>query len=169
MPIMTLRLTLIALALSFATASQAQSKDWYFAPSIVYTNDDGDRNIDDSLSGGQISFGRNMTDYLSLEGLLGYSNISGFCEPGNCFPDQEHLDISANLLAYYDRDSVFAPYLLVGVGYLSVGADEGPQFTQSLGDDNNPSGSVGLGFKWRMGQSEFSIRGEHRVRGLYPA
>jgi len=164
MPRITLQLTFIALALSFATATQAQSGDWYVAPSIVFTNDDADRALDDSFSGGQISVGRNMTDTLSLEGLLGYSSISAWCVPGDCYPDQKHLDISANLLAYYDRDSVFTPYVMVGFGYLGVDAEEGPQFVRNTGTDNNPSGSVGFGFKWRMGQSNFSIRGEHRVR-----
>jgi len=158
------RLTIIVFALFFTTVAQGQSDDWYVVPSIVYTNDDADRNIDDSLSGGQISIGRNITNTLSLEGLLGYSIISGYCEPGNCWPDQKHLDISANLLAYYDRDSAFTPYLMVGFGYLGVDAEDGPQFVGNTGTDNNPSGSVGLGFKWRMGQSDFSLRGEHRLR-----
>ena len=165
MPKFTLQLTVIALILSFATTAQGQSDDWYVAPSIVYNNDDADRALEDSFSGGQISIGRNMTDYLSLEGLLGYSSIKGYCgRPGDCYPDQKHLDISANLLAYYDRDSVFAPYLLVGVGYLGEDAEDGLPFIKDTGGDNNPTGSVGLGFKWHMGQSNFSIRGEHRVR-----
>lgn len=168
MPRITLQWTFIALALSFVTAAQAQSGDWYVAPSIMYTDDDGERNIDDSVAGGQISVGRNISDYLSFEGLVGYSAISGWCSsPTDCFPDQDHLDISANLLAFYDRDSVFAPYLLVGVGYLAVNADVGPQFTQSMGSDSNPTASVGVGLKWRMGQSNFSIRGEHRVRTAF--
>jgi len=106
-----------------------------------------------------------MTDTLSLEGLLGYSSINAYCgRPGDCYPDQKHLDISANLLAYYDRDSVFTPYVMVGFGYLGVDAEEGPQFVRNTGTNNNPSGSVGVGFKWRLGQSDFSIRGEHRLR-----
>jgi len=163
----TMRFTIIALALTFATAAHAQSDDWYVAGSIVYNNDDPDRVLDDSLSGGQINVGRNMTEFLTLEGLLGYSSISAWCVPGDCYPDQTHLDISANLLAFYDRDSVFAPYLLVGVGYLSVKDETGLPFIKDTGEDNNPTASVGLGFKWRMGQSNFSIRGEHRVRVAY--
>ena len=159
-----IRLTIIVFALFFTTVAQAQSDSWYVAPSIVHNNDDADRALDDSFSGGQISIGRNMTEYLSLEGLLGYSSISAWCIPGDCYPDQKHLDISANLLAYYDRDSVFAPYLLVGVGYLGEDADDGLPFIKDTGGDSNPTGSVGLGFNWRMGQSNFSIRGEHRVR-----
>jgi len=97
----TLQLTLIALAMSFTTAANGQSNDWYVAPSIVYTNDAPERNIDDSLAGAQVVVGRNITDYLSVEGLLGYSAISGWCPgPASCFPDHNHLDLSANVLAF---------------------------------------------------------------------
>jgi len=164
MTISPMRLTIFVFALLFTTVAQAQSSNWYVAPSIIYNNDDADRALDDSFSGGQISIGRNMTDYLSLEGLIGYSSISAWCVPGDCYPDQKHLDISANLLAYYDRDSVFAPYLLVGIGYLGEDEADGLPFIKDTGGDSNPTGSVGVGFKWRMGQSNFSIRGEHRVR-----
>ncbi len=167
MTIFPMRLTIIVFALFFTTVAQAQSDNWYVAPSIVYNNDDSDRALDDSLSGGQISVGRNMTEFLTFEGLLGYSSISAWCVPGDCYPDQTHLEISANLLAYYDRDSVFAPYLLVGVGYLGEDADDGLPFIKDTGGDSNPTGSVGVGFKWRMGQSNFSIRAEHRLRTAF--
>jgi len=146
-----MRFILIALALSFATVANGQSDDWYIAPSIVFTDDDDDRKIDDSLAGGQISVGRNISTFASLELLLGYSKIDGV------FDDESHLDVSANLLAFYDRDSTFAPYVMLGVGYLGV------NYT-AAGNENRPTGSLGLGFKWRMGQSNFSIRGEYRAR-----
>ena len=84
-----MRLTVIVLALSFATVAQGQSDNWYVAPAIVFTDDDGDRNIDDSLAGGQISVGRNISEFMSLELLLGYSKIDGI------FDDESHLDVSA--------------------------------------------------------------------------
>ena len=146
-----IRFTIFGLALSFATVALGQSDDWYVAPSIVFTDDDGDRNIDDSLAGGQISVGRNISTFASLELLLGYSKIDGI------FDDESHLDVSANLLAFYDRDSTFAPYVMLGVGYLGV------NYT-AAGNENRPTGSLGLGFKWRMGQSNFSLRGEYRAR-----
>ena len=73
-----MRVTIIVFALLFTTVAQAQSDNWYVAPSIVYTDDDADRRIDDSLAGGQIVVGRNILEYLSVEGLLGYSNIKGY-------------------------------------------------------------------------------------------
>jgi OOP family OmpA-OmpF porin len=62
---------------------------------------------------------------------------------------------------------VFSPYLLLGVGYLGADADEGPQFAGNTGTDNNPTASVGLGLKWRLGQSNYSIRAEHRLRTAF--
>ncbi len=165
----TTRFTIILLTLFSATVASAQSGDWYVAPSIIYNNDAAYRAIDDSLSGFQVTAGRNMTDHLSLEGLLSYSDISAEdCAPGDCFPDQKHTEFSANLLAYYDRDSTFAPYLLAGVGYLNVNADAeaGIPFTRESGETAAVA-SLGLGLKWRLGQSNFSIRVEHRLRSAF--
>ena len=160
------RLTVIVLALSIATAAQGQVGDWYVAPSIIFNNDAAYRAVDDSLSGAQVTVGRNMSEHLSLEGLLGYSDINAYCDPVDCYRDQEHLEFSANLLAYLDRDKTFAPYLLLGVGYLDVGLEEGTGFARDSGDSAATT-SAGLGFKWRMGQSNFSIHGEHRARIVF--
>jgi OOP family OmpA-OmpF porin len=158
------RITIIALALLSGPLAFGQSTDWYVAPSIVFTNDDAFRAIDDSFAGFQVSGGRNISDHVSLEALLGYSDIAGYCEPGDCYPDQQILDISVNLLGYYDRDARFAPYALAGVGYQSADADEGPQYVRFTGKGSNPTATFGLGLLWRMGESRYSIRVEHRAR-----
>ena len=137
----SIRLTLILFVLAFSAMAQGQEDDWYIAPSIIWFNDDPDRALDESLAGAQVNVGRNLTQYLSLEGLLGYSSIKAACVPGDCYPDQKHLDFSANLLAFYDRDATFAPYAMVGVGYLGVDADEGPEFVRNTGSDNRPTAS----------------------------
>lgn len=159
------RLTLTGLALSFfATTAFAQSGDWHVAPSLIWNDDDAYRAIDDSVSGIQFNVGRTMTEHLTLEGLLGYSDIpTEPCEPFDCFPGQRHLDLGANLLAFYDRDRSFAPYLLVGVGYLNVNLEPGTDFNRNSGDSSATS-TGGLGFIWRMGDSSWSIRGEYRAR-----
>jgi OOP family OmpA-OmpF porin len=158
MTTLPIRLLILALALSFVTTAHGQWDEWYVAPSIVYTDDDPDRVIDDSFAGAQISIGRNITEYLSVEGLLGYSAIDGWVGSTISYPDQDHLDISANLLAFYDRERTFAPYVIVGIGYLGV------SFSDSGGDDNRPTATAGLGFKWKMGSSNISIRAESRAR-----
>ena len=153
-----IRLALAGLALSFATTATGQSGDWNVTPSLIW-NDDGEyRAIDDSVSGVQVNVGRTMTEHLSLEGLLGYSSITGYCEPGDCYPDQTHLDIGANLLAFYNRDWLFAPYALVGVGFLNVSGEEGPMFVRDSGLGNGATASYGAGLVWHMGKGKYSIR-----------
>ena len=163
MPSFSVRLITIVLFICWAADSYGQSEEWYVSGSLIYNNDDADRAIDDSLSGIQFNAGKNLTEHLSLEGMLGYSDMSAeLCEPDDCFPDQQHLDLSANLLAYFDRTRPIAPYALVGVGYLGVKAEDGT-FNWETGD-NAATATVGLGLKWRLGQSNFSIRAEHRAR-----
>jgi hypothetical protein len=112
------RLIGVLLAVIVALPAQAQWNDWYVAPSIVYFDDDPDRVVEDAFAGLQITAGRNITERMTLEGLLGYSSIDGYSDSTIRIPDQKHLDISANLLTFYDRERTFAPYVIVGIGYL---------------------------------------------------
>ncbi len=136
--------------------------DWYVAGSIVYNDDDPDRRFDDGISGLQFNVGRHITDYLTLEGQLGYSDIDGFFFRNGAWvrDSVSQLDVSANLLAFYDRNRAFAPYIIAGIGYLGQSVNGG-------GDENRPSATLGAGFKWRIGQSRFSIRNEYRARLAY--
>ena len=151
------QLILFMIASLSATLACAQTGTWYVSPAIAYTDDDPDRQIQDEIGGGQIHVGRHMSDHFTLEGLFGYSNLSGWPGPGGTTPDQQHLDISANLLAYYDRDAGFAPYALVGLGYLGTNLDPG-------GDENRPSGTAGMGVLWTFGRGVYSLRSEVRAR-----
>jgi len=160
------RLTIVFLGLSVSAMAQGLSDDWYIATSIVHNDDDAERVLDDSLSGIQFNAGWDINDYVSLEGLLGYSDISAFCEPGDCYPDQRHIDVAGNILISMNRDRRFVPYFLVGVGYLGVGADDGPQIVSGAGDGGATT-SIGIGFKWRMGQSKYSLRVERRARLVF--
>jgi OOP family OmpA-OmpF porin len=153
MKILATQLIFFAIVSLSATLAYAQNGTWYVSPAIVYTDDDPDRVIEDAIAGGQIHVGRHMSDHFTLEGLFGYSDLKGW--PG--YPDQQHLEISADLLAFYDRDAGFAPYALVGLGYLSVDLDPGS-------DDNRPSGTAGLGFVWTFGRGVYSLRAEARSR-----
>jgi hypothetical protein len=79
-----LALVLIPLA---PLAAQAEEGEWYVSPSIAYTDDDPDRKIDDSFSGGQVQVGREMGKHLWLEGLFGYHDIDGLTSFRTaCFP-----------------------------------------------------------------------------------
>ncbi|MCH8101374.1 MAG: hypothetical protein IIB74_13205, partial [Proteobacteria bacterium] len=96
------RLTCIVLAVFLAPTVYGQNSDWTMTLAAVYTDDDGARNIDDSVAGVQLSIGRAFTENTSFEALLGYSDIDGF-------PGQQHLELGANLLVFIDRESTFAP------------------------------------------------------------
>ena len=146
-------LTHCILAVLLSATAHGQNGDWYVAPVVVYTDDDGDRKIDDSLAGAQLSFGRAVTERISLEGLLGYSNIRGF-------PGQVHWEASFNVLGFVNRDSAISPYLLAGVGYLGTAFDNG-------GTENRPTGIFGIGVTWALGDGFLTLRAEHRARLAY--
>jgi hypothetical protein len=80
-------MTLVLIPLA-PLAAQAEEGEWYVSPSIAYTDDDPDRKVDDSFSGGQVQVGREMGEHLWLEGLFGYHDIDGF-------PGQEPLSVGS--------------------------------------------------------------------------
>jgi OOP family OmpA-OmpF porin len=143
-------------------AAQADEGDWYISPSIVYTDDDGDRLIDDSLAGGQIQVGKEMSEHFSLEGLLGYHDIDGF-------PGQEHLEIGVNAIRKFRPDSLFTPYAIGGLGYLR--ADAGLPDFGGVPDAGTASSSVtataGLGLQVNFSDSPWSLRFEYRLRHAF--
>jgi OOP family OmpA-OmpF porin len=147
-----------ALLSPFATTA-AEPGDWYVGGSAVYTDDDPARRLDDIVGGGQAYVGRKLTDVFALEGRIGYSDIDGWPN----WPlitereSQEFLDIGLDLVSHLNPDGSFSPYLVFGAGYLGTR-------TASGSDENRPSGSAGLGFSWKLGDSAFSIRGDYRFR-----
>jgi len=160
-------LAIVLLALPALATAQDAARDWYIAPTITYFDDDGERKIDDGLAGGQIAFGRTLTEHLSAEVMLGYLDVSGWPDNGTLASlGQKHLELGASLLAYPNRNWAFAPYFLVGAGYLSVDVENprGGVFDDFFSEADGASASLGLGFDWKMGESKFSIRGEYRAR-----
>lgn len=161
---MTRLLKLLALAplLLVSLPAQADEGDWYIAPSIVYTDDDGDRLIDDSFAGAQIQVGREMSERFLLEGLLGYHDIDGF-------PGQEHLEIGVNAIRKFRPESMFSPYAIGGLGYLR--ADAGLPDFGGIPDAGTTSSSVtataGLGLQVNFSDSPWSLRAEYRLRRAF--
>jgi OOP family OmpA-OmpF porin len=161
---MTRLLKLLPLAglLLVSVAAQADEGDWYISPSIVYSDDDGDRLIDDSVAGGQIQVGREMSERFSLEGLLGYHDIDGF-------PGQEHLEIGLNAIRKFRPDSMFSPYVIGGLGYLR--ADAGlPDFggIPAAGTtSSSATATAGLGLQVNFSDSPWSLRAEYRLRHAF--
>jgi len=158
---MTRLIKLLPLAplLLVSLPAQADEGDWYIAPSIAYTDDDGDRLIDDGVSGGQIQVGKDMSDRFSLEGLLGYHDIDGFS-------GQELLEIGVNAILKFRPDSMFSPYAIGGLGYLR--ADAGLPDFGGVPDAGTTSSSAtataGLGLQVNFSDSPWSLRAEYRLR-----
>jgi OOP family OmpA-OmpF porin len=147
----TLYFIVILTLMSFHSSVFAQEGSWYLTPAIIYFDDDPDRALDDGIAGGSISGGWYFTDNLALEGALGYADIGGW------FEDQTHLDLSVNLLAYMIPDASLSPYIIMGLGYLGTE-------TASGSEENRPSGTLGAGIKWNLGDTRFAIRAEYRAR-----
>ena len=63
-------LAIPAILVPLATAA-ADPADWYLGGSIVYTDDDPERRLDDVIGGGQLHVGRHLTDVFALEGRIG--------------------------------------------------------------------------------------------------
>jgi OOP family OmpA-OmpF porin len=150
------KLVVITAMLVSATFAHADVGDWYVIPSVVYSDDDGDRVIDDGISGGQVQVGREMGEHFWLEGLLGYHDISGW--PG--YPDQQHIEVGLNAIGNLRPYGAFSPYLTGGVGYLRSDPSSGSA-------DNTAIATAGIGFKIRFGASRWSLRNEWRVRQVF--
>jgi len=161
---MTRLLKLLPLAgfVLVSLAAQADEGDWYISPSIAYFDDDGDRLIDDSVAGGQIQVGKEMSERFSLEGLLGYHDIDGFS-------GQEHLEIGLNAIRKFRPDSLFSPYAIGGLGYLR--ADAGLPDFGGVPTGGSTSSSVtataGLGLQVNFSDSPWSLRAEYRLRHAF--
>ena len=153
------KLAALAVILLIPFSAIAEEGDWYVAPSISYTDDDGDRKIDDSLGGLQLQVGREMGPRLSLEGLLGYHDIDGF-------PGQTHLEVGINAIGNLLPDSMLSPYILGGLGYLRADVGE-PDFgglPLAGTTASNATATAGLGLQLKFGDSPWSMRAEWRLR-----
>lgn len=152
----------LAVFLLLPLVVQADEGDWYVSPAIVYTDDDGDRKIDDSLAGAQIQVGKEMSERFSLEGLLGYHDIDGF-------PGQTHLEIGVNAIRKFRPDSMFTPYALGGLGYLRADVDL-PDFggvPEAGTASSSVTATAGLGLQVNFSDSPWSLRAEYRLRHAF--
>lgn len=137
-------------ALCLVAFTGAAAEDNYLAPAFVYTDDGVDRLVDDGASGGQIALGHFISDYLAIEGLVGFSSLNGV-------DDLNLLEVGVNGLLMANRNGTLAPYLLAGVGYLNVDSE-------IYSDDSQTAYSYGAGLQWRLGARPMAARLEYRVR-----
>ncbi len=141
---------LIVLGILCVTVTPAHGGEMYVAPAVVHTDDDGDRLVDDSIGGGQISVGWVLSDRVSIEGMGGYSWLSGV-------DDLKIWDASVNLLYSFNPYSNLSPYLLGGVGMMRTDG-------KTVDKEDSALATAGLGLLYRFGNSPVSLRLEYRAR-----
>jgi OOP family OmpA-OmpF porin len=139
---------------------------WYVAPSIIYNDGDKERLVDDGFSGFQFAAGRDIGDWISIEGMFGYSSMDGYYRSGNSgdftYDSESVFDFAANILLHYDREAEWDPYIMGGLGYLRYDYDF------DNGHEARPSGTIGVGLKWHPEWSDrIAFRGEARWRLAY--
>jgi OOP family OmpA-OmpF porin len=157
-----LKLAILALLLPTTFVAQAAEGDWYVAPSVVYFDDDPDRKVDAGVSGGQVQFGKEMSQRFLLEGLLGYHDIDGF-------PAQEHLELGINALGKFRPGRRFSPYVIGGLGFLraDVGLPDFNGLPTAGTTSNSATVTGGLGLMARFGDSRWALRTEWRARHAF--
>jgi OOP family OmpA-OmpF porin len=157
-----LKLATISVLLLAPFTAGAEKGEWHITPSVAYTDDDGDRRIDDSLAGLQVQVGKSVSEHFSLEGLLGYHDIDGF-------PGQKHLEVGFNAIGDLWPDRRYSPYFIGGVGYLraDVGQPDFGGLPAAGSTASNPTGTAGLGLRARFGDSPWSLRAEWRLRRTF--
>ena len=144
---------LFMLGILCVACTTTNAGEMYFTPAIVYTDDDKYRQVDDMAGGGQISFGWVLTDRVSIEGMGGYSWLSGV-------NDLKIWDVSINVLLSLSPDSRLSPYVIGGVGMTNTDS-------KIMDAENSAMGTFGLGVMYRFGDSPVSLRLEHRLRSEY--
>ena len=73
------------------------------------------------------------------------------------YPDQDQTALNVNLMNIYNRDGLFSPYILAGLGV--VNTDIGSE------DGDDLQGQLGLGVLTRLWGSRLSLRTEALARG----
>lgn len=140
----------VVFAVFCLTAGAVAAAEMYFTPSAVYTDDDKDRGVDDDVTGGQLGLGWVLSRRVSIEGVLGYSELGGV-------DDLKIWDGALNLLISLSPDSRLSPYLLGGIGMMNSDS-------KAIDPENSALANVGIGLMIRFGDSPVSLRLEHRAR-----
>ncbi|MEM1176323.1 MAG: outer membrane beta-barrel protein, partial [Pseudomonadota bacterium] len=128
-------LTVLLLASLFASASATADQN-YLVPSVVYTDDDKDRLVDDDFGGLELALGNQLTDRFALEGRLGIHQLDGV-------DDLDMVELGLTGLLNLADDRAVTPYALAG---LSVLRTRSVVFNDRL----TPAVSAGAGLKLRV-------------------
>ena len=143
--------SLVLTFLALATAG-AQAQEMYITPGIVFTDDDGDRLVDDQFGGGQIAVGRYIHEQVAIEAVLEASSLDGV----------DNLDLTSlgvNARFVFNRENRIQPYVLVGAGFQNEDSDLFPSGTDGYLN-------VGGGVEAKLGNSPAALRAEYKARTI---
>jgi hypothetical protein len=137
-----------AVALTEPAPAPEEVGQAYITPMATWTNLDGDRDketvdsdvtseneFDDGFQGGQLGIGFALEEHWNMEIMLQQWDIED--NNSSSGADAEQTGIVLNLLNLYNRDGMFSPYVLAGVGVNDVDGAEDQ-------DDLQAQGGVGL-------------------------
>ncbi len=129
----------------------------------TYIFADSDRHVDDDLVGGAVGFGYALSEHFNVEFDFQSLNMDGDGtfdggEGGSiAYPDQDQTALNVNLMNIYNRDGLFSPYILAGLGV--VNTDIGSE------DRDDLQGQLGLGVLTKLWGNRLSLRTEALARG----
>ena len=147
---------LVAITLSFAmgTVATAQEGQTYITFSGDLVDDDKDRNVEDS-TGLSIAIGKHYSERWNFEGFVHTADF----DANGTSNSQSHLELGANALWMFNRDSMVSPYLLGGLSMLQVDADNG-------NDSEDAAASIGAGVLFKT-SDRFAFRVQYRLRNQF--
>jgi OOP family OmpA-OmpF porin len=112
-----------------------------------YISADDDRHVDDGFAGGLVGFGYALSDHFNVEFDMQRLNLDGegtFLMDGGeggpistPYPDQDQTALNLNLVNIYNRDGIFSPFILAGVGVVNTDV--------SNSDSDYLQGQLGVG------------------------
>ena len=141
----------IVLGIFCLATTTVNAGEMYFTPAVVYTDDDKDRAADDGVNGGQVSLGWILTDRISLEAMVGNSNLGGV-------DDLRIWEGSLNILVSLSPETRWSPYLIGGIGGMRSDS------TALARPVNSTLANLGTGLMFRFRDSPVSLRLEYRTR-----
>lgn len=149
-----------SLLLGHAVAQAAEEVGQAYIKGLAtYIDPDSDRNVDNGVVGGVGGFGYALSEHFNVELDFQSLRLDGEdgAEGGGSFPNQDQTALSANLMNIYNRDGLFAPYVLAGLGVVNTEVDGS--------DSDDLQAQLGVGVLTRLWGSRLSLRSE--VLGRY--
>lgn len=141
----------MSLVWSGSALGDAQEDQFYVSPLVNVIDDDPDRGVDDTETGGHIGIGKAVSEKWNIEFLIQQADLDGAAP-------QEQFNVGVDFQRVFRRSATFSPYLFVGVGAMDVDLDNGE-------DDSGASFAGGAGFLLDIAGSPVALRGEYRYRG----